>query len=133
MDIRSSKPLKGAQMGQRDGFSWNDMEKLNRMYKCQGSKGNEQTFIRPPVLGIFPSTGVSGPAGPANTGSGPYFPPSGSGPYTPYYPPNGGPMYPYAPYPAAGYPGPGFGYYPYDVNVGENGEATKKEKSNNAN
>uniref|UniRef100_A0A182VPR5 Metalloendopeptidase n=1 Tax=Anopheles minimus TaxID=112268 RepID=A0A182VPR5_9DIPT len=120
--------LNGAKMGQRDGFSWNDMEKLNRMYQCQGSKGNGQTFLRPPGFGVFPSTGVSGPAGPTNQGGGPYFPPSGHGPFSPYYPPNGGAVFPYAPYPGAGYPGPGFGYYPYDVSTAEHGEATKEKK-----
>ncbi|XP_053667785.1 hatching enzyme 1.2 [Anopheles marshallii] len=118
--IEATKSLNGAKMGQRDGFSWNDMEKLNQMYDCQGSKGNGQTLLRPPSFGMFPGTGMPGPAGPSRPGGGPFLPPSGPGPYNPYYPPNGGPMFPYAPY-----PGPGFGYYPYDVNVAENGDATK--------
>ncbi|XP_049300732.1 zinc metalloproteinase nas-1 isoform X1 [Anopheles funestus] len=130
--IEAKKPVNGAKMGQRDGFSWNDMEKLNRMYECEGSKGNGQTAFKPPPLGMLPSTGgVFGPVGSSSPGGpggpGPYFPPSSPGPYSPYYPTNGGPMFPYAPYPGTGYPGPGFGYYPYDVKVSENGEAAKEK------
>ncbi|XP_040152821.1 zinc metalloproteinase nas-4 isoform X1 [Anopheles arabiensis] len=121
--IEAKKPLNGAKMGQREGFSWSDMEKLNRMYKCQGSLGNGQTVLRPPTFGILPSTGVSAPVNPSgpNAGGSPYFPPSGPSPFKPYYPPAGGfgPMLPYGPYPSvAGY-GPGFGYYPHDTDTSE--------------
>uniref|UniRef100_A0A182JVY0 Metalloendopeptidase n=1 Tax=Anopheles christyi TaxID=43041 RepID=A0A182JVY0_9DIPT len=121
----NAKPLKGAKMGQREGFSWSDMEKLNRMYKCQGSLGTGQSVLRPPTFGFFPSSGVSGPAAPSgpNGGGSPYFPPS---PLNPYYPPVGGmrPVYPYGPYPATGY-GSGLGYYPYDTMSAGNEGAEK--------
>uniref|UniRef100_A0A182SJZ3 Peptidase M12A domain-containing protein n=1 Tax=Anopheles maculatus TaxID=74869 RepID=A0A182SJZ3_9DIPT len=121
MSVREqTKPMNGAQMGQREGFSWSDMEKLNRMYNCQGSGANGQTVLRPPTFGMLPS--VSSPAAPSGQGVGPYYPPSG--PYNPYYPPSGGPVYPFGPFPGAGYPGPGFGYYPYM----EETDSTEKQK-----
>uniref|UniRef100_A0A182PSQ9 Metalloendopeptidase n=1 Tax=Anopheles epiroticus TaxID=199890 RepID=A0A182PSQ9_9DIPT len=115
-DTNTTKPLNGAKMGQREGFSRSDMEKLNRMYNCKGSLGNGQPVFRPPTFGILPSTGVSGPSGPSNLGGGqPYFPPTAPFPINPYYPPAGGmgSLYPYGPYPTTGF-GPGLGYYPYD-------------------
>uniref|UniRef100_A0A182NDZ4 Metalloendopeptidase n=1 Tax=Anopheles dirus TaxID=7168 RepID=A0A182NDZ4_9DIPT len=124
--IEAKKSTNGAKMGQREGFSWNDMEKLNRMYGCsQGSNGGGQTsLLRPPAFGtgMLPSAGVSSPARPLGPNGAPYYPPSGPPPYNPYYPHNGGmgPMYPYGPMgpsaPAGPYPGPGmgFGMYPYN-------------------
>ncbi|XP_050072039.1 zinc metalloproteinase nas-4 [Anopheles maculipalpis] len=125
--IEPKEPLNGAKMGQRDGFSWSDMEKLNRMYNCQASGGNAQTILRPPTFGMLPSVvgAMPGPTAPTGQGVGPYYPPSGPAPNYPFYPPNGVPMYPYRPFPGTGYPGPGFGYYPYM----EENDSTKKQNS----
>ncbi|XP_053674277.1 zinc metalloproteinase nas-4 [Anopheles nili] len=126
--IEAKKPLNGAKLGQRDGFSWHDLEKLNKMYRCQGSNGNEQAILRPPTLGTGFLPSPSAPFAPAKP-SPPSYPSAGPGaPYNPYFPNNGpmggsfypppyGPMYPGAvphPYPGVGY-GSGFGLYPRDA------------------
>uniref|UniRef100_A0A182QC17 Uncharacterized protein n=1 Tax=Anopheles farauti TaxID=69004 RepID=A0A182QC17_9DIPT len=98
------------------------------MYECStGSNGGGQApyLPAPPTLGagLFPSSGVSGPARPFGSHGAPYYPPSGPPPYSPYYPHNGGmgpPMYPYGPMgpsaPVAPFPGGmGFGVYPYNT------------------
>ncbi|XP_055523112.1 hatching enzyme 1.2 [Wyeomyia smithii] len=110
--IIAKYPLSGTKMGQREGFSRSDVEKVNRMYRC----GGDSSGSGPPVSLPFPV-----PSAPIGLNNG----------YCPLNP------YPY-PYPSHGvlpqtYPIPGgypqgpYGYYPYD----ETSNAKNVEQSSN--
>jgi hypothetical protein len=59
-----AKQNSNTKMGQRDGFSKSDIEKVNKMYKCTGTTGTPSTTTAKPnqsVLGnlieaLFPSS-----------------------------------------------------------------------------
>ncbi|XP_058056148.1 hatching enzyme 1.2-like [Anopheles bellator] len=138
--IVAKEPLGDTKMGQRDGFSWSDMEKISRMYNCQkagtggGSGGGGdggQLIPRPPSFGLLPSNGGQGypgtgyPAGSATGGGVPYYPQPGAGPYYPYGP-NAHPFGPYRPNGMIPFGYGPFGYGPYD----EVGEPSEKAESN---
>lgn len=115
----------GATMGQRDGFSHSDIEKLNRMYRCSDGSTTTTSGTNPPIAlpfpipafggaGGLPGGGPSGFVRPVVYPSGAYYPtgyyPNGMIGGYPVYGGYGGPQtypggYPYRP---VGYPGPGY-------------------------
>lgn len=74
-------------MGQRNGFSFQDIDKINRMYNCNGFNGQGNNFQGqlPSGPGNFYGQsgygGIYNPSGPGVYPSGPSVYPSG-----PYYP-----------------------------------------------
>uniref|UniRef100_A0A336KY70 CSON000817 protein n=1 Tax=Culicoides sonorensis TaxID=179676 RepID=A0A336KY70_CULSO len=134
-------------MGQRDGFSLYDIEKINALYQCNNQVGGNGNNIQPrpgfpisggqikptrgPVKPNFPSYPSGsfypgppgpypppyGPSGPYPGPSGPYPGPSGFGPSGPF-PPGPGFSGPSGPYPPPPF-GPS-GPFPFDTKQNEN-------------
>lgn len=97
-------------MGQREGFSTSDIEKINRMYSCQGSNGQQPIT---PVTSNIPRPTVSGISPIAITPTRP-SPIAGTGPVLfPVNPPSSGNNFQgQRPSGSGSYPGYGGNYYP---------------------
>ncbi|XP_058839022.1 hatching enzyme 1.2-like isoform X1 [Topomyia yanbarensis] len=109
--IIAKYPITGATMGQREGFSRSDIEKINRMYRC----GGDSAGTGPPISLPYPPVPSSPPLGLLPSGPNGYYPPAPNG-YPGTYPYPWGPGVPQT-YPLPGvYPnqGPYGDYYSND-------------------